>query len=136
MISSESAPIFAIYEEATGFIVTFGTSHILDHALADGLLGFPVPYGMSPLRKKVDLATMTLVDLVIQNDPEEERMLLLTPIRQRRNSLLAATDYLLMPDYPLTDEQRVKLQAYRQALREVTDQPDLNNVVWPAPWNA
>lgn len=52
-------------------------------------------------------------------------------IRRYRNGLLADTDYLIMPDYPLTDESRAALQAYRDALRDVTDQADPTNIVWP-----
>lgn len=35
-----------------------------------------------------------------------------------RDSRLASTDYLAMPDYPLTDAARSEVLAYRQALRD------------------
>lgn len=38
-----------------------------------------------------------------------------------RNGQIAVTDYLAMPDYPLTAEQRLQLYAYRQALRDWPD---------------
>lgn len=69
---------------------------------------------------------------------EEERNRPLTPeekasaIRQRRDALLSATDYRMMPDYPMSDAERDALKAYRQALRDVPEQPDFpNSVVWP-----
>lgn len=54
-------------------------------------------------------------------------------LRARRNQLLAATDWTALPDVPLSEERRQQWQAYRQALRDVTDQPDPFNIVWPAP---
>ena len=52
--------------------------------------------------------------------------------RARRERLLAQTDYLAMPDYPLTDEQRKAVAAYRQALRDITEQEGWpRKVVWP-----
>lgn len=35
-----------------------------------------------------------------------------------RNVRIMGTDYLVMPDYPLSDIQRTELYAYRQALRD------------------
>ena len=49
-------------------------------------------------------------------------------LRTERDRRLAATDYLLMPDYPLSDDQRAVVQAYRQALRDLPAQPG-------APWD-
>jgi hypothetical protein len=37
--------------------------------------------------------------------------------RAWRNAQIASTDYLVMPDYPLSADQRAELYAYRQALR-------------------
>lgn len=49
-------------------------------------------------------------------------------LRSERDRRLAATDYLLMPDYPLSDDQRTILQVYRQALRDLPSQEG-------APWD-
>lgn len=38
--------------------------------------------------------------------------------RDWRNAAITASDYLVMPDYPITAEQRGELYAYRQALRD------------------
>jgi len=59
--------------------------------------------------------------------------------RAWRNIQVAATDYLAMPDYPLTAEQRADLYAYRQALRDwpdVTLFPDLSGRPQPPAWIA
>ena len=38
--------------------------------------------------------------------------------REARNEALAATDYLMMPDYPLTPAGKMVLAIYRQKLRD------------------
>jgi hypothetical protein len=51
-------------------------------------------------------------------------------IREKRNKLLQETDWTQLPDVPLNTQQLYL--AYRQALREITDQPGFpNNVIWP-----
>jgi len=49
-------------------------------------------------------------------------------LRTERDRRLAATDFLLMPDYPISDDQRAVVQAYRQALRDLPAQSG-------APWD-
>lgn len=50
----------------------------------------------------------------------------------KRQQLLTDTDYLMMPDYPLPDDKRAAVTAYRQALRDITKQPGYpNNIIWP-----
>jgi len=52
----------------------------------------------------------------------------LEQLRQRRNQLLAETDYLALADSTLTDEMR----DYRQALRDLpANTVDPANPVWP-----
>ena len=49
-------------------------------------------------------------------------------LRAERDRRLTATDYLLMPDYPISDDQLTAVQAYRQALRDLPAQEG-------APWD-
>lgn len=57
---------------------------------------------------------------------------LATAIRSKRNSLLAETDYLLMPDYPISEEYSEKVKEYRQQLRDLTKQDEFpKNVTFP-----
>ncbi len=49
-------------------------------------------------------------------------------LRAERDARVAATDYLLMPDYPLSDEARAAVSAYRTALRDLPAQDG-------APWD-
>ena len=53
-------------------------------------------------------------------------------IRQQRDALLSATDYMMMPDYPMSELARENLKVYRQALRDIPEQTGFpNSVVWP-----
>lgn len=59
-------------------------------------------------------------------------------LREARNQRLAETDYLMMRDYPLTDEEERALTRYRQALRDL---PAQEGVPWDGgeeetPWPA
>lgn len=44
-------------------------------------------------------------------------------IRIERDKRIAATDYLVMPDYPLDTNKIEEIKAYRQALRDIPQQP-------------
>jgi hypothetical protein len=48
-------------------------------------------------------------------------------VRARRDSRLAATDRWALSDRTMPESMR----AYRQALRDVTNQPDPENITWP-----
>jgi hypothetical protein len=39
-----------------------------------------------------------------------------------RNNLLEQSDYIMMPDYPISEEEREKWATYRQELRDITQQ--------------
>lgn len=53
-------------------------------------------------------------------------------IREQRDSLLNETDKYMTIDYPISEEDRELIRAYRQALRDVPQQEGFpENVVWP-----
>ena len=53
-------------------------------------------------------------------------------IREERNGLLAETDKYMTLDYPISEEDRVLVREYRQALRDITKQEEFpTSVVWP-----
>lgn len=53
--------------------------------------------------------------------------------RERRNSLLRACDWTQVPDAPLPAEARSAWGIYRQALRDLPQQPGFPDVPWPDP---
>jgi hypothetical protein len=52
-------------------------------------------------------------------------------VRDRRNALLQQSDWTQLADVVLPN--KTAWEAYRQALRDVTSQPDPYNIVWPTP---
>lgn len=50
-------------------------------------------------------------------------------VRSQRNALLSASDWTQLPDVPLATKETWAI--YRQALRDITDQSDPFNIVWP-----
>lgn len=60
--------------------------------------------------------------------PEKSREERFRLLRAARDAGLAATDHLLMADYPLASEQKVAVAIYRQALRDLPAQDG-------APWD-
>ena len=52
--------------------------------------------------------------------------------RQKRDRLIAATDYLVTPDYPISDDRLAKVKIYRQALRDIPEQAGFpRTIAWP-----
>lgn len=52
-------------------------------------------------------------------------------VRSERNLFLKASDWTQLPDVPLPTKEA--WATYRQALRDITNQPDPFNIVWPEP---
>ena len=60
--------------------------------------------------------------------PDEQERL----TRAERDRRLLATDYLLMPDYPISAADLDAVKAYRQQLRDLSNAPDWPQIEWPA----
>lgn len=50
-------------------------------------------------------------------------------IRKKRNLLIKDSDYRVLPDYPINDDQKLEWKMYRQKLRDITGEVDLNNII-------
>lgn len=54
-------------------------------------------------------------------------------VRTKRDEMITATDYLLMPDYPISIELLERVKVCRQALRDISVQTGFpNDIIWPA----
>ena len=52
--------------------------------------------------------------------------------RQKRDRLIATTDYLVTPDYPIEPDRLAKVKIYRQALRDIPEQSGFpRTITWP-----
>lgn len=61
-----------------------------------------------------------------------EADVLAAEIRDKRNKMLAETDFYFLSDRELDSAKRSALEAYRQALRDITKQKGFpKEVVWP-----
>lgn len=70
----------------------------------------------------------TTVTAVLDDTPAPD---LETPIRQKRNELLVASDWTQVADAPV---DKAVWATYRQELRDVTSQASFpNEVTWPVP---
>jgi hypothetical protein len=54
-----------------------------------------------------------------------------TFIRYRRNEFLTECDWTQLQDSPLSEQKQQEWQTYRQSLRDITEQSDPFNIVWP-----
>ena len=61
-------------------------------------------------------------------EPEKTTEELAQEKRAERDNLLAQTDKYMLPDFPITDEERKQYKAYRQYLRDLPEQAEFPNV--------
>lgn len=62
--------------------------------------------------------------VTVQEPAEEPESVKEARARIVRNGYLAGTDVYMLPDYPITDERRAVIMAYRQYLRDLPTDPD------------
>ena len=68
---------------------------------------------------------------IVLTDAEYDTVLAASA-RQKRDRLIAATDYLVTPDYPISDDRLAKIKIYRQALRDIPEQSGFpRTITWP-----
>ena len=69
--------------------------------------------------------------VIVLTDAEYDTVLAASA-RQKRDRLIAATDYLVTPDYPIESDRLAKVKTYRQALRDIPEQAGFpRNITWP-----
>lgn len=93
-----------------------------------------IAFGAEPCEGKTEFWAQYGVDYTETEDPvhthtEDE---IAASVRERRDRLIAETDFLLMPDYPISPDDIAAVKAYRQALRDVPQQEGFPiDVKWP-----
>ena len=81
------------------------------------------------IRKAIKNGDLDVADYV---EPTVDVEVLATKIRIQRNDLLKQTDYLMMSDYPISDDRLAKVKIYRQALRDIPEQSGFpRTITWP-----
>lgn len=83
----------------------------------------------SPARYMENLGPLPAGAVTVRPEkPAPTEAELFQQLRAERDRRIAATDFLLMQDYPIPADQRTVVQAYRQALRDLPAQDG-------APWD-
>ena len=71
-------------------------------------------------------------DIAIYLTDAEYDTVLAASARQKRDRLIATTDYLVTPDYPIESDRLAKVKIYRQALRDIPEQSGFpRSITWP-----
>lgn len=52
-------------------------------------------------------------------------------VRAKRDQLISASDWVVLPDVGMSPERKQSWLDYRQALRDITKQTDPTSIVWP-----
>ena len=69
--------------------------------------------------------------VIVLTDAEYDTVLAASA-RQKRDRLIATTDYLVTPDYPIESDRLAKVKIYRQALRDIPEQAGFpRTITWP-----
>ena len=73
---------------------------------------------------------MSRFKIVEKAEPTVEQ--LSAQVRAQRDAMIAETDYLMMSDYPISEEDKALVETYRQALRDIPEQEGFpSEVQWP-----
>jgi hypothetical protein len=67
-----------------------------------------------------------------QEQVDQENEAQAEAVRSQRNNLLAKSDWTVLADSPLTEEQRTEWVTYRQALRDISNADGFPYVAFPA----
>ena len=87
----------------------------------------------SSTHRQVRLPDLSLtIEEISQKTEDDIKSEAAESVRDKRDALISDTDFLIMPDYPISSEERQAVQAYRQALRDVPQQSGFPlEIVWP-----
>jgi hypothetical protein len=128
---------FTAYNKDTGQVLFGGTADnpevmatessviVLDVEYTDGYLVDGVHHALPPQPSEHHVFNYTTKQWDDPRTPETEWPL----VRQQRDALLAKSDWTQLPDVPLATKDA--WATYRQALRDITLQPDPFNIDWP-----
>ena len=121
---------FAIYDNE-GFYTSLRTTELYPEET------MPIGYSIELTKEQWQEATVNECRVVngqhsiVVPSQEEINDFNYQGVRYNRNKLLAESDWTQMQDSPLTDAQKQEWAAYRQALRDLPETVDINNIIYP-----
>lgn len=124
---SEAKPTCAA--ECVGVVISHTTITPHDEEMRELIRRFAQEEGYREKRGE-DLSWS--VEKIPEKTEAEKREDAEKSVREKRDSLISETDYLLASDYPISAEDLEAVKVYRQALRDVPQQEGFPfDVVWP-----
>lgn len=124
---SEAKPTCAA--ECVGLVISHTTTTPHDEEMRELIRRFAQEEGYREKRGE-DLSWA--LEKIPEKTAEEKLAEAAEQARQKRDRLIADTDFLLCADYPISAEDLEAVKAYRQALRDVPQQDGFPfDVVWP-----
>ena len=128
--------IYLKYDLTTGHALGLRKQSSKDAPPVSDEIGFlPIDEELYPPDWTVDLGTLSLIPR--ETDPEAANEQNMAELRALRDAKLAACDWRVVADSPLSEAQRSEWMAYRQALRDLPSTIQgpllsLEDVVWPS----
>lgn len=124
---TEAKPTCA--SECVGIVISHTTATPHDEEMRELIRKFSQEEGYREKRGE-DLSWA--VEKIPEKTEEEKLAEAEEQVRSKRDSLIADTDYLLTPDYPISPDELEVVKAYRTALRDVPQQEGFPyDVAWP-----
>lgn len=118
-----------------GETVRTDSSTYTEEEIADaGWVEAPAEPEYNPRTHRLSWSYENLEWVVTEREAEEVNEMLealWAGVRNERNSILTSTDYLVIKAYECGTELDSEWASYRQALRDITNQDDPANIVWP-----
>lgn len=122
------------YNVASGEIIGWGNS--INPTVPDGctILNYDGDtHSINPTKQKIDLTTLMIV---AKSNAEQSAAMMpdVAAVQTIVSSQLASTDQFMMPDRGLDAAAVAGWAAYRQALRDISKQPDVRSMIgnWPS----
>ena len=121
---------FGKYDES-GQYVSFYTTDVWDEANIPVDQCIEITYDQWQQALEQPCGVVDGVHTVIERSQQEIDEINMTYLRNQRNFLLKESDWTQFADSPLTTEKKAEWALYRQALRDLPSNANINNVVFP-----
>lgn len=120
--------------EVTGTVERTVRSHTLEGKQAYAVFADGTKIKLWPYNKQKYAVgqTVAMKQYKIVEIPAPTTEEVAAQVRAQRDAMIARTDFMMMPDYPISEEDKALVEAYRQALRDIPQQESFpSNVQWP-----
>ena len=121
---------FGKYEES-GQYVAFYSTDVWDEANIPVDQCIEITYDQWQQALDTKCGVVDGVHTVIERSEQEIAETNMTYLRNQRDFLLRQSDWTQFSDSPLTSEKKAEWALYRQALRDLPANVNINNVVFP-----